>query len=117
MPLLSVVAATLAGIVTAKLNRKSQHEANRLTGTNQLTEGYAGLTDQLQEERDSAVRERNEEREAHKRDFTQLRKEFEEFRSVTNSRFSKFLSYIHQLRGQVQELGGTPLKWPEDLDK
>lgn len=106
MPLISVVAATAAGIVTAKWNRKSQSEANRINGSNVVAERYDSLTDQVQEERDVAVTE-----------LKQLRNDFEAFKESVRSQFSKYRAYIHDLRGQVHELGGTPHEWPKDLDQ
>jgi len=100
-----LIAATV-GVFTALWARKSQAEANKLTGSNQVTERYDGLTDQLQEERT-----------LYKEDVKNLRKEFEEFKASVQTQFSQYRAYIHRLRGQVHELGGTPHEWPKDLDQ
>jgi predicted nucleic acid-binding Zn-ribbon protein len=100
-----LIAATV-GVLTALWARRSQSETNSLTGTNQVTERYDGLTDQLQEERT-----------LYKEDVKNLRKEFEEFKASVQTQFSQYRAYIHRLRGQVHELGGTPLEWPKDLDQ
>lgn len=115
--IISGLIAASVGVVTALWARKSQHEANHLTGTNQVTERYDGLTDQLQEERNHALAQLAKEREQNKADIGQLRSDFESFKAEVQSQFSKYRAYIHKLRGQVHELGGTPLEWPKDLDQ
>ena len=111
----SGVIAAAVGIVTALWARKSQSEANRLTGTNFEVERYNKFANEVQEERDKAKAELKEEREQHKRDFGQLRKDFEDFKADVEEQFSGYRSYIHGLHGQIRELGGIPIKWPEKL--
>lgn len=105
------------GVLTALWARKSQSETNKMTGQNFEVERYNKFANELQEERDAAKRELKEERESHKADFGQLRKDFEDFKTSVHTTFSGYRAYIHGLRGQVHELGGTPLEWPKELDQ
>lgn len=111
----SVGASIAVGILTALWARRSQHEANKLTGTNFEVERYNKFANEVQEERDKAKAELKEEREQHKRDFGQLRKDFEDFKLDVEEQFSGYRAYIHGLHGQIRELGGIPIKWPEKL--
>jgi len=104
--LIALSAAGGVGLVTSLLARKSQAEANKLTGTNFEVERHLKFANELQEERT-----------LYKEDVAQLRKEFEAFKSKVQSQFSQYRAYIHQLRGQVHELGGVPHEWPKDLDQ
>ena len=115
MPLIALIVGPSAGVVAANWSRKSQSEANRLTGTNFEVERYNKFANEVQEERDKAKQELKEEREQHKRDFGQLRKDFEDFKADVEEQFSGYRSYIHGLHGQIRELGGIPIKWPEKL--
>ena len=114
---ISGLIAASVGIVTSLWARKSQSEANKLTGSHQVVQGYDTLTNQVQEERDRAVLQLSTEREQNKADISLLRAEFEAFKSKVQSQFSQYRAYIHQLRGQVHELGGVPHEWPKDLDQ
>lgn len=115
--IISGLIAASVGIFTALWARKSQAEANRLTGSNQVVQGYDSLTNQMQEERNHAVAQLTLEREQNKSEISLLRADFEQFKSKVHAQFSQYRAYIHQLRGQVHELGGTPHPWPEDLDQ
>lgn len=109
--------AAAVSIFTALWARRSQSEANRLTGTNFEVERYNKFANEIQEERDKAKAELKEEREQHKADFGQLRKDFEDFKRSVQIQFSGYRAYIHGLRGQVHDLGGVPIEWPENLDQ
>lgn len=111
-----IVAATV-GVVTALWARKSQSETNNLTGKNFEVERYNKFANEVQEERDLAKKDLKEEREAHKNDIAKLRADFEQFKASVQAQFSGYRAYIHGLRGQVHELGGTPIEWPKDLDQ
>lgn len=100
-----LIAASL-GVLTSLWARRSQSEANRLTGTNFEVERYNKFANELQEERT-----------LYKEDVAKLRSEFEQFKASVQSQFSQYRAYIHRLRGQVHELGGTPHEWPKDLDQ
>ena len=113
----SALIAAAAGIFTALQARRSQAETNKLTGTNFEVERYNKFANELQEERDNAKRELKEERESHKADFALLRKDFEDFKAEVQSKFSSYRAYIHGLRGQVHELGGVPIEWPNNLEQ
>ena len=104
--IVSGLIAASVGIVTSLWARKSQSEANRLSGTNFEVERYNKFANELQEERT-----------LYKEDVAKLREEFEAFKSKVQSQFSQYRAYIHQLRGQVHELGGVPHEWPKDLDQ
>jgi chromosome segregation ATPase len=105
-PLLSLVAGSAAGIIAARWNRKSQVEANNLTGSGQIFTHQSTLLQDVQEERNHA-----------KSEIDKLRADFEAFKDSVKSQFSGYRAYIHGLRGQVHELGGVPIKWPDDLDQ
>lgn len=115
--IISALIAASVGVLTALWNRRSQAEANKLTGSNQVMQGYDTLTNQVQEERDRAVLELITERQQNKTDIAHLRAEFEQFKSNVHAQFSQYRAYIHRLRGQVHELGGVPHEWPADLDQ
>lgn len=115
--IVSGVIAASAGIFTALWARRSQSEANRLTGANFEVERYNKFANEIQEERDKAKAELKEEREQHRKDFGQLRHDFEEFKRSVQIQFSGYRAYIHGLRGQVHDLGGVPIEWPEHLDQ
>jgi predicted nucleic acid-binding Zn-ribbon protein len=114
--LVALIAAG-AGIVTAVWNRKSQKEANELTGSGQVFNHQSTLLQDVQEERNKAAADLKEEREANKRDISTLRSELESFKETVKSQFSGYRVYIHRLRGQVHDLGGVPIEWPKDLDQ
>lgn len=103
---ISGLIAASVGIVTSLWARRSQSEANNLTGANFEVERYNKFANELQEERT-----------LYKEDVANLRKEFEAFKASVQSQFSQYRAYIHKLRGQVHELGGTPHEWPKDLDQ
>lgn len=105
-PLLSLVAGSAAGIIAARWNRKSQVEANNLTGTGQIFTHQSTLLQDVQEERNHA-----------KTEIATLRADFEAFKQSVKTQFSGYRAYIHGLRGQVHDLGGTPIEWPKDLDQ
>lgn len=104
--IVSGLIAASVGVVTALWARKSQSETNQLAGTNQEVERYNKFANELQEERT-----------LYKEDVAKLRAEFEAFKANVQSQFSQYRAYIHKLRGQVHELGGTPHEWPKDLDQ
>lgn len=118
--LISVLAALIAaaaGVITARMNRTSQSEVNKLTGNGQVFQHQNTLLNEVQEERDTAKNDLKEERETNKRDLGTLRSDFEAFKESVKSQFSGYRAYIHGLRGQVHELGGVPIEWPKDLDQ
>lgn len=117
MPLIAIIVAPAAGVVAARWNRKSQAEANSLTGSGQIFTHQSTLLQDVQEERDKAKADLKEEREANKADIGTLRSEFESFKESVKSQFSGYRAYIHGLRGQVHDLGGVPLEWPKELDQ
>ena len=106
MPAIALVLAPSAGVIAARWNRKSQAEANTLTGSGQVFTHQSTLLQDVQEERNQV-----------KADMDRLRKDFEDFKKSVHSQFSQYRAYIHKLRGQVHELGGTPHEWPKDLDQ
>lgn len=106
MPAIALILAPTAGVIAARWNRKSQVEANHLTGSGQVFTQQSTLLQDVQEEKNQA-----------KAEIDKLRKDFEDFKKSVHSEFSKYRSYIHKLRGQVHELGGVPLEWPKDLDQ
>jgi chromosome segregation ATPase len=105
-PLLAIILAPTFGFIAARWNRKSQVEANNLTGSGQVFTHQSTLLQDVQEERNHA-----------KAEIDKLRKDFEDFKQSVKSQFSGYRAYIHGLRGQVHELGGVPIKWPDDLDQ
>ena len=105
-PLLSLIAGSAAGIIAARWNRKSQVEANNLTGTGQIFTHQSSLLQDVQEERNQA-----------KLEISTLRADFESFKKSVQTQFSGYRAYIHGLRGQVHDLGGIPIEWPKDLDQ
>jgi chromosome segregation ATPase len=105
-PLLSRIAGSAAGIIAARWNRKSQAEANTLTGTGQIFTHQSTLLQDVQEERNQA-----------KTEIATLRSDFEAFKKAVQAQFSGYRAYIHGLRGQVHDLGGIPIEWPKDLEQ
>ena len=106
MPAIALILAPTAGVIAARWNRKSQVEANHLTGSGQVFTQQSTLLQDIQEEKDKA-----------KADIDKLRADFEEFKKSVHSQFSQYRAYIHKLRGQVHDLGGVPIEWPKDLDQ
>lgn len=106
MPVIAIVFGSAGGILAAKWNRKSQVEANHLTGSGQVFTQQSTLLQDVQEEKNQA-----------KADIDKLRKDFEDFKKSVNSQFSQYRAYIHKLRGQVHDLGGVPIEWPENLEQ
>lgn len=118
--IVAVVVAVISaggGVVVAKLNRKSQIEANALTGNGQVFGQQTTLLQDIQEERDNVKVELKEEREKNKKDIADLSERFEQFKTSVQTQFSGYRKYIHGLRGQVHELGGVPIEWPSDLEQ
>lgn len=105
-PLLAIILAPTFGIIAARWNRKSQVEANNLTGTGQVFTHQSTLLQDVQEERNHA-----------KNEIEKLRTDFEAFKVSVKSQFSGYRAYIRGLRGQVHELGGTPIEWPDNLEQ
>ena len=116
-PLIALVLAPLTGVVAARWNRKSQAEVNSLTGTGQLLTQQNTFLQDVQEEKDKSVAALKEERETNKALIDALTRKFETFKENVEEEFSGYRSYIHGLRGQIHELGGVPLEWPEKLRK
>lgn len=104
--IISGLIAASVGIVTALWARKSQHEANKLTGSNQIVMGYDTLTNQVQEERAAAVTRADN-----------LGAKVEAMDKFMREHFAGYRAYIHTLRGQVVDLGGTPAPWPDNLEQ
>lgn len=113
----ALIVSAIAGVFVAKGNRKSQVEANQLNGTGQLLTHQNTFLQDLQEERTVAKEELKVERETNAKLIADMRKEFESFKESVKSQFSGYRAYIHSLRGQVHDLGGTPLDWPSDLEQ
>jgi flagellar basal body-associated protein FliL len=105
------------GIIVARWNRKSQVEANQLTGSGQVFTQQSTLLQDIQEERAQAKAELKAEREQNKKDIGLIRQEFEDFKTNMKSQLSGYRAYINGLRGQVHELGGVPIEWPANLDQ
>jgi predicted nucleic acid-binding Zn-ribbon protein len=118
--LVAVIVALISasgGVLVAKLNRKSQAEANNLTSNGQFFTQQNTLLQDVQEERDKKALELKEEREQNKRDIANLNERFEAFKVSVQTQFSGYRKYIHGLRGQVHDLGGVPIEWPPDLEQ
>lgn len=113
-----VAVLSLGGaVLTARWNRKSQVEANALTGSGQVFSHQSTLLQDIQEERETYKRELKEEKDSNKHLIEVFRKEFDEFRISVEEEFSGYREYIHGLRGQIHDLGGVPLEWPKKLRK
>ena len=113
----ALLISAVAGVYVAKGNRKSQIEANQINGTGQLLTHQNTFLQDLQEEKDKAKDELKIERESNGKLIADMRKEFESFKESVKSQFSGYRAYIHGLRGQVHDLGGTPMEWPKDLEQ
>jgi len=113
----AVFISAIAGIYVALSNRKTQAEANKLNGTGQLLTHQNTFLQDLQEEKDKAKEELKVERESNAKLIKDMRQEFESFKESVKSQFSGYRAYIHGLRGQVHDLGGTPIEWPPDLEQ
>lgn len=111
------IISVVGGLLVAKLNRKSQVEANALQGSGQVFGQQSTLLQDIQEERTRLAKDLKEEREQNRNDIANLNKRFEDFKVSVQAQFSGYRKYIHGLRGQVHELGGVPLDWPADLDQ
>jgi hypothetical protein len=113
----AVLISSVVGIFVATSNRKSQAEANKINGTGQLLSHQNTFLQDLQEERTVAKEELKVERESNAKLIADMRQEFESFKESVKAQFSGYRAYIHGLRGQVHDLGGTPIEWPPDLEQ
>lgn len=113
----ALLISAVAGVYVAKGNRKSQIEANQINGTGQLLTHQNTFLQDLQEEKDKAKDDLKIERESNGKLIADMRQEFDSFRESVKSQFSGYRAYIHGLRGQVHDLGGTPIEWPKELEQ
>jgi hypothetical protein len=113
----AVLISAVVGIFVATANRKSQAEANKINGTGQILTHQNTFIQDIQEEKDKAKADLKDERETNKVLIADMRREFESFKESVKSQFSGYRAYIHGLRGQVHDLGGTPIEWPADLEQ
>jgi chromosome condensin MukBEF ATPase and DNA-binding subunit MukB len=109
----SVVCVLGASIFGTRLGRKSQQEAHALQAANQQVTGNdlyfkQGnlLLQDVQEERNSAVEKANK-----------LVDKVEAMDAFMRKHFAGYRAYIHELRGQIYDLGGIPKAWPPDLEQ
>ena len=114
---IALLISAVAGIYVTRSNRKSQVEANQLNGTGQLLTQQNTFLQDVQEEKEAAKRELKEEREANKTMIDALNAKFETLRKDVEEEFSGLRTYIYGLHGQIHELGGVPIPWPEKLRK
>ena len=104
--IVTMVLSVAGGMFATIFTRKSQAETNRVTATdNQFTHMHM-FANEVQEERTM-----------YKDDLAKLRSEFEAFKESVRVQFSGYRAYIRGLRGQVHDLGGIPLEWPENLEQ
>lgn len=113
----ALLISAVAGIYVALSNRKSQAEANQLNGTGQLLTQQNTFLQDVQEEKEAAKKELKEEREANKTLIAALNAKFDTLRKDVEEEFSGLRTYIYGLHGQIHELGGVPIPWPEKLRK
>lgn len=113
----ALLISAVAGIYVALSNRKSQVEANQLNGTGQLLTQQNTFLQDVQEEKEAAKKELKEEREANKTLIAALNAKFDTLRKDVEEEFSGLRTYIYGLHGQIHELGGVPIPWPEKLRK
>ena len=106
MPAIALVLAPTAGVIAARWNRKSQAEANSLTGSGQVFTHQSTLLQDVQEERTAAVQRADS-----------LVSRVESMDKFMREHFAGYRAYIHTLRGQIHDLGGTPKPWPENLEQ
>jgi hypothetical protein len=106
MPPIALVLAPTAGVIAARWNRKSQAEANSLTGSGQVFTHQSTLLQDVQEERTAAVQRADS-----------LVSRVESMDKFMREHFAGYRAYIHTLRGQIHDLGGTPKPWPENLEQ
>ena len=106
MPAIAIIVGPTAGIIAAKWNRKSQVEANTLTGSGQVFSHQSTLLQDVQEERNAAVVRADS-----------LVARVESMDKFMREHFAGYRAYIHKLRGQIHDLGGTPEPWPENLEQ
>ena len=106
MPAIAIIVGPTAGIIAAKWNRKSQVEANTLTGSGQVFTHQSTLLQDVQEERNAAVVRADS-----------LVSRVESMDRFMREHFAGYRAYIHKLRGQIHDLGGTPEPWPENLEQ
>lgn len=104
--IIGVVLSTFAGILATMQTRKSQVDTNKLTAANNEFTHMHLFANEVQEERTM-----------YKDDLHQLRADFDTFKEYVGVQFSGYRAYIRGLRGQVHDLGGTPLEWPENLQQ
>lgn len=92
--ILVVSGGIAAALVTARLGRKSQAEANSISEANGLVERYNTLTEGVQKERDAAVISK----------------------AASDKQVSLWRRYASKLRGQIYAAGLTPVEPDEALD-
>lgn len=91
---LVVTGGIVAALVTARLGRKSQAEANSISEANGLVERYNTLTEGIQKERDGAVATR----------------------VALEKQISLWRRYSSKLRNQLYAAGLTPADPDDQLD-
>lgn len=104
--LLTVLLSVAGGVIATVFTRKSQIDTNRLTASNNEFTHMHLFANEVQEERT-----------LYKDELKELRTEFEAFKKSVQQQFSGYRAYIRGLRGQVHDLGGVPLEWPENLEQ
>lgn len=128
----TIVLAFGASVIGARLNRKSQKEANELTSENvKITAQNSESTrlnafiDQVQEELKNAKEDRKAaeaardkataERERSDHSLATVRAQLRELEAYTRRTFRSYTAYIHILQGQITGLGAVPEPWPPNL--
>ena len=109
----SVVCVLGASVFGTRLGRKSQQEAHAIQAANQQVTGNdlyfkQGnlLLQDVQEERTQAVTKANA-----------LAEKVDAMDKFMREHFAGYRAYIHELRGQIYDLGGTPKPWPPNLEQ
>lgn len=109
----AVLGTFAASWFATKLARKSQREANALTADNIAIQAEdlrfkqsSMLLQDVQEERTTAVQK-----------ASSLETKVEAMDQFMRKHFAGYRAYIHELRGQIYDLGGTPKAWPPDLEQ
>lgn len=121
---LTIVGSGIVGLVTSRWTQRNQSKLNDITGTDMAFGRQNKVLNEVQEERDHAIKERDAAREDAKAEralrdeaIANLRSEFESFKQSVRGEVSRYRAYIHKLRGQIYNMGGTPIDWPQDVEQ
>lgn len=95
--ILILLGGLATGVVTSRTTRKSQKESSQITMA-------SDLINQVQEERDHAVKERDE-----------ANAVIRSLGEVSTKREGMWRSYTRRLRAQIYKLGGEPIDPSDDL--